>query len=85
MGFLAYDYPGYGLTRGKPSEKGVYRNAEAAYQYLTEKKGHSSSQIFLVGQSVGSGPSTYLAEKGKGSGLILISPFKSAFRVGTGV
>lgn len=85
VGFLAYDYPGYGLAGGKPSEQGVYQNAEAAYRYLTEKKGHSPQQIFLVGQSVGSGPSTYLAERGQGGGLVLISPFKSAFRVVTRV
>lgn len=85
IGFLSYDYAGYGLTGGKPSEQGTYRSADAAVSYLTEKKGHSPEKIFLVGQSVGGGPSTYLAEKGTGGGLILISPFKSAFRVVTKV
>ncbi|MGE9268658.1 MAG: alpha/beta hydrolase, partial [Verrucomicrobiales bacterium] len=27
-GLLAYDYPGYGLSDGKPSEESVYRAAE---------------------------------------------------------
>ena len=85
LGYLAYDYPGYGLSGGEPSEKGTYRAADEAYRYLTEQRNHREEDIFLVGQSVGSGPSSYLAEKGAGAALILISPFKSTFRVLTQV
>lgn len=82
---LVYDYPGYGLSEGKPSEKGCYRVAEEAYRYLVEEQKVSPERIFLLGQSVGGGPSTYLAEKEEAGGLILISPFKSTFRVITKV
>ncbi len=82
---FAYDYPGYGLSKGKPNEKGTYQAAEKAFRFLVEEKGKNPKEVFLVGQSVGSGPSTYLAERGEAGGLILISPFKSAFRVVTKV
>ena len=85
FGVMIYDYAGYGRSQGKPSEEGTYRSAEAAFAFLTIEQGVDSKTIVLLGQSVGSGPSVYLAEKGEGAGLVLISPFKSVFRVVTRV
>ena len=85
LGVLAYDYAGYGLSEGKPSEEGAYRAVEAAFEYLKNEQGVSPQKMVALGQSVGGGPSTYLAAKGEVSGLVLISPFKSAFRVVTKV
>jgi fermentation-respiration switch protein FrsA (DUF1100 family) len=31
---LVFDYPGYGLSEGKPSEAGCYAAADAAYDWL---------------------------------------------------
>ncbi|MEO0375076.1 MAG: alpha/beta fold hydrolase, partial [Cyanobacteria bacterium P01_A01_bin.17] len=58
---FAYDYRGYGTNSGTPSEQGVYRDIEAAYDYLVDELALSPSQIIVQGQSVGGGPSTYLA------------------------
>lgn len=85
LGVMIYDFPGYGFSEGKPSEKGSYASAEMAFSFLLEEKKLKASQIVLLGQSVGGGPTTYLAAQGSGAGLILISPFKSAFRVITKV
>jgi pimeloyl-ACP methyl ester carboxylesterase len=85
FGTLAYDYPGYGKSSGTPGGEGTLVAADAAFQFLTREKGIASSNIILVGQSVGSGPATHLAAKTNAAGLILISPFKSAFRVVTKV
>lgn len=79
---LAYDYPGYGTSEGTPSEKSVFAAADATYAYL-KKQGIKDSQIIIWGRSVGSGPATYLAAKYPVAGLILESPFKSAFTVVT--
>lgn len=76
-GILAYDYPGYGLSDGKPTENGCTRNIQAAWQHLTETLAIPENKIFIIGQSVGSGPSVWLAEKTKPAGLVLISPLKS--------
>ena len=90
IGFIAYDYPGYGLSEGKPNEQGCYANIEATWKFLTEDKKIAPENIIILGQSVGSGPSTYLAEKVINAGtppsaLILISPFTSINRVPFGV
>jgi abhydrolase domain-containing protein 17 len=83
MGFnvLAYDYRGYGRSEGKPTEKGLYRDILAAYDYLVENQKIPSNRIIVLGRSLGSGPSTYLASEKKVGGLILESGFTSAFRV----
>lgn len=82
---FAYDYPGYGLSSGQPSEAGVYAAADAAYQYITETLGYKPQQITLYGRSLGSGPSCWLAERYPVAGLIIDGGFSSTFRVMTKV
>ncbi|WP_233246082.1 alpha/beta hydrolase [Coraliomargarita sinensis] len=82
---LAYDYPGYGTSSGEPSEQGVYAAAEAAFRYLTDKRGYSPESITLYGRSLGSGPSCWLAERYRVAGLILDGAFSSTFRVITNI
>ncbi len=83
LGFsvFAYDYPGYGLSQGSPSEDGCYQSAEAAYRYLVNDRGIDPSAIVLHGRSLGGGPSLDLASKYPVGGVILESAFVSAFRV----
>lgn len=85
MGFavFAYDYRGYGTSQGNPTEIGAYQDINAAYQYLTQKLKISPAQIIVYGRSVGSGPSVDLASREPVAGLILESPFLTAFRVVT--
>jgi len=83
INLLAYDYPGYGLSAGKPTEQGCYQAAETAYRFLTREKGISPETIIVLGRSIGSGPACYLAEKYPVKGLILESGFLSAPRVVT--
>ncbi len=77
---LGYDYRGYGHSLGKPSEKGLYRDIEAAYNYLTGPLKVLPEYILVLGRSLGSGPAAYLAEVKPVGGLILESAFTSAFR-----
>ena len=79
---LTYDYPGYGTSEGKPSEKSIFAAADKTYAYL-KSKGVKDNQIIIWGRSVGSGAATYLANRYPVAGLILESPFKSAFTVVT--
>lgn len=88
LGFsaLAWDYPGYGRTPGKPTEKSVYAAAEMAFRHLVEERGFAPTNIVVCGYSIGSGPSCYLAEMHPDVGaLLLFAPFKSAVRVVTGI
>ncbi len=80
---LGYDYPGYGLSDGSPSTDGANRAADAAYRYLVEDRKIPPGRIVLYGRSVGSGPSMHLAAGKPVGGVILQSPFVSAFRVMT--
>jgi len=87
MGFsvLAYDYHGYGTSEGFPTENNAYQDIHAAFQFLIQDAQIPASKIIVYGRSVGSGPSVELAAKQKVAGLILESPFLSAFRTVTGI
>lgn len=74
------DYRGYGRSEGRPTERGLYEDAEAAFMWLTEKKGIDPSSIILYGHSLGSAVIVDLAlGTGKeAGGLVLESPFTCA-------
>jgi fermentation-respiration switch protein FrsA (DUF1100 family) len=80
---FAIDYPGYGCSSGKPTEKSCYATADRAYTYLTTTLQQPASAIIVYGRSIGSGPACYLAEKYPLAGLVLDSGFMSIFRVAT--
>ena len=82
---LAYDYDGYGTSEGKPGEQAAYDDEDAAYDYLTITRRVAPDSIIIYGRSVGSGPAVHLAARKPVAGLILQSPFVSAFRVLTRV
>lgn len=80
---LAYDYPGYGLSEGRPTEEGAYQAIESAYAYLVETLGTEPNAVIALGRSVGSGAAVHLATGAPLAGLVLESGFVSAFRVVT--
>jgi len=75
-----FDYRGYGKSKGRPSETGLYQDAEAAFKWLLEVKGFDPGKIILYGHSLGTAVTVDLAlEKGAGAGgIVLESPFTSA-------
>ncbi len=83
FGILAYDYPGYGLSGGKPSEQGCYDACQTSWEYLTKTLNVPPSKIIIYGQSIGSGPACWLASHHTCAGLMLVSPFTSVFRTVT--
>lgn len=82
---LSYDYPGYGTSPGIASEAATYAAADAVYQYALLKLNYKAADIVLYGRSLGSGPSTWLAERYAVGGLIMDGAFSSTFRVLTGI
>lgn len=83
---VGYDYTGYGASMEygtKPTEHQSYMDIETVYAYCLEKKivADPSIELILYGQSVGSGPSCYLAKKRPIAGLVLHSPIMSGLRV----
>jgi pimeloyl-ACP methyl ester carboxylesterase len=81
FGILAYDYPGYGHSTGKPTEASSERAVEAAWNHLTKTAGVPAEKIVIVGRSVGCGPAVWLASREQSAGLVLISPFTSIYRL----
>lgn len=86
VNLFAYDYQGYGKAQGTPSEQKCYDNIDAAFEYLITQRRMSPESIVLYGRSLGSGPSTYLAEKLSKigvsiGGLVLQSALLSVYRV----
>jgi fermentation-respiration switch protein FrsA (DUF1100 family) len=78
---FAYDYEGYGTSEGRATEKSVYEDEAAAYEFLAVDLKTPPDRIIIFGRSVGTGPATYIAARRPSAGLILQSPFVSAFRV----
>jgi uncharacterized protein len=71
------DYRGYGKSTGSISEKGLYADADAAYQFLIEKKKFKPDSIVVYGRSIGSGVAVEIASRKKCGGLILESSYSS--------
>jgi fermentation-respiration switch protein FrsA (DUF1100 family) len=71
---LAIDYRGYGLSTGKPSETGVYRDAEAAARYSAENRASDRPLIFW-GRSLGGPIAASATRVVTPDGLILESTF----------
>lgn len=73
-----FDYRGYGRSEGQPGEEGMYRDASAAWRYLTEKRGFASEDVILFGRSLGGAVAANLAAEVPAGGLILESTLSSA-------
>jgi len=74
---LIFDYRGYGNSSGTPSEQGTYRDAEAAWRYLTERRHIPSCRIVLFGESLGGAVGAWLAARQKPAALVIASGFTS--------
>jgi len=71
------DYRGYGKSEGTPSEKGIYLDAQAAWDFITQELGAAHGRIFIYGESLGGAAAVDLAGKHDPGGLIVQSSFTS--------
>lgn len=74
---LIFDYRGYGRSEGDPSEQGTYRDADAAWRYLTEVRHVARQRIVLFGRSLGGAIAAHAASRLQPAALILESAFTS--------
>lgn len=72
---LMPDFPGYGMSAGKPSEKGFYATADAAYDYLLRRPDIDDNRIVAAGWSMGAAVAIDLASRRKVEGLVTVSAF----------
>jgi uncharacterized protein len=75
FGLVALSYRGYMGSSGHPTEEGLLRDAEAAYQFAVSR--YSPDRIVLWGHSLGSGVAVALAATRPVAKLILEAPFSS--------
>ena len=75
--FMVFDYPGYGKSTGKPSDKGLLSASDMAWKYLTETRKIDSKSIIVVGRSLGGSAASYLAAKYDPAMLCLEATFVS--------
>ena len=78
LNVFIFDYRGYGKSQGKPDEDGLYKDARAAWRYLTDEQGFARENIILFGRSLGGAVAAELAAQVQPGGLILESTFSSA-------
>ena len=72
------DYRGYGKSEGRPFEKGLYRDAQAAFDWWATERRPNGEKLILLGESLGGAVAVHLAARVPAAGLILQSAFNSA-------
>lgn len=82
LDIFIFDYRGYGRSEGSPSEKGLYRDARAAYNYLVSREDVARERIVVYGESIGGNIAIDLASKVEVAALISESAFSSAYDMG---
>jgi uncharacterized protein len=76
------DYRGYGTSEGQPSEKGFYKDAHAAYDYVHKHIEQDSNHIILFGESLGCAVAVDLATQRPAAAIVLESSFSSCADMG---
>ncbi len=76
LAVMIFDYPGYGKSTGKPSEKGCYESAEVARDWILEK-GIAPEKIIFAGTSLGGGVAIEMATRHPCRALVSVSTFTS--------
>lgn len=73
--FFLIDYRGYGKSSGGLSEKGLYEDARAAWDYVTNVKNFRPERIIIYGRSIGTGVAMELASRNEAGLLVLEAPY----------
>jgi pimeloyl-ACP methyl ester carboxylesterase len=74
---LLVEYPGYGRSRGSPSERSIQATLAAAYDFATEQRGYAQERVVGWGRSIGGGAICALARERRLAALVLESTFTS--------
>jgi hypothetical protein len=77
VNFFIFDYRGYGKSTGNPSEKGLYKDAQAAYDCIISRSDVDRNKIVVYGKSLGGPVAADLCLHRKASALILEGSFAS--------
>jgi len=78
---LLVEYPGYGRSRGAPSERSIRAALVAAYDFATQQRGFAGRPVVGWGRSLGGGAVCALARERPLAALVLESTFTSVTRM----
>jgi len=78
VSLLLVEYPGYGRSEGKPSQKTITETFIKAYDTVIQRKDIDPKKVIVMGRSLGGGAVCALAGKRDTSAIILQSTFTSA-------
>ena len=73
----AFNYRGYGLSDGSPSEAALVADAFAVYDRLAAREDVDPNRIVIFGRSLGSGVAVQLASSRPVLAVMLVSPYDS--------
>jgi pimeloyl-ACP methyl ester carboxylesterase len=77
IGVLLVEFPGYGRSEGRPSEKTIAETFATAYDTITRRTEVDSDRVILYGRSLGGGAVCALLKERPAAALILMSTFTS--------
>ena len=75
---MIIDYPGYGISKGKPSEESMFIASNYIFEYASKMDEVDKNKIVIMGYSIGTGIASYCASEKDASGLILVAPYDKA-------
>ncbi|MEZ5666712.1 MAG: alpha/beta fold hydrolase [Alphaproteobacteria bacterium] len=81
LGVLAVSWRGFGGNPGRPTEEGLYRDADAAIELLGAM-GHPPQDLVLYGESLGTAVATRCAVEYPVAALVLEAPPLSIVKMG---
>lgn len=74
---LALDYRGFGVSTGRPTEQGLYRDVEATLRYVETEPRRERVPMLYWGRSLGTVMAAYAASRRQPDAVILESGFPS--------
>jgi fermentation-respiration switch protein FrsA (DUF1100 family) len=77
FGVMLVEYPGYGRSAGKPSDKSIIATMLAAYDWAVKEPRVDARRIVAHGRSMGGGAAGQLAKRRPLAALILESTYTS--------
>lgn len=78
VAIVVLDYRGYGESDGKPTEAGLFLDAEAAWDFIRGRDEVDGARIAVYGHSLGSAPALHLAATRPVRAVVLSAPLTTA-------
>jgi hypothetical protein len=79
---VAFDYPGFGASPGKPTEGRLNHAGVAMLDWIERRFPDPNRKVIVWGRSLGTTVATYIASNAEVHGVLLESPLCSGFRYG---